>query len=467
MTGTGAAQPLPERASGVLLHPTSLPGAGGAGHLGADARRFADWLAAAGFRYWQMLPIGPVDIYGSPYQSASAFAGNARLLDPDSEPSRAPDGSDPDDFAAFCAQQAHWLDDYALFRAIRAHHPDGDWTGWPEPLRRRDPAALAEARQHWRAAYRAVQWTQYRFHRQWHDLRDHAARRGVHLIGDLPLLVAHDSADVWSHPEFFQLDAHGQPLAVAGVPPDYFSATGQLWGNPLYRWSALAADGYRWWRRRLARLLELFDLVRLDHFRGLEAYWEIPAGAETAAAGRWVPGPGTGLLDALADDHARLPIIAEDLGVITPEVEALRDRYALPGMKILQFAFDSDDANPYLPHHHPHNCVVYTGTHDNDTTLGWFRGLTEDRRRRVCTYLDCAETDMPGPLVDAALGSAARLAIVPMQDLLGLGSARRMNVPGTTGGNNWRFRFAWDEVPLDLAARLRERNSRHRRLTVG
>ena len=451
----------------MLLHPTSLPGSGASGHLGADARRFIDWLAEAGFGYWQMLPIGPVDAYGSPYQSASAFAGNARLLAPEHGPRAAPNARDAAEFAVFCAQQAHWLDDYALFRTIRAHHPRGDWTAWPEPLRRRDPGALAQARQRWSSTYRAVQWLQYRFYRQWQVLRDHGAERGVQLIGDLPLLVAHDSADVWSHPEFFQLDACGQPLVVAGVPPDYFSATGQWWGNPLYRWSALAADGYRWWRQRLARLLDLFDLVRLDHFRGLEACWEIPARAESAAAGRWVPTPGTALLDALAADHAQLPIIAEDLGVITPEVEALRERYALPGMKVLQFAFDSDDANPYLPRHHPHNCVVYTGTHDNDTSLGWFEGLAEDRRRRVCAYLGCTETEMPGALIDAALGSAARLALIPLQDLLGFGSARRMNRPGTTGGGNWCFRFHWGEVPVALAAQLRARNIAHGRLITG
>jgi 4-alpha-glucanotransferase len=463
VTEAGAADPLPERASGVLLHPTSLPGPGGAGNLGADARRFADWLAAAGFRYWQMLPIGPVDAWGSPYQSASAFAGNARLLAPECGPRAAPNAEDAAAFDAFCAQQAHWLDDYALFRTLRAHLPGSAWTAWPEPLRRREPAALERARRRWRTTYRAVQWTQYRFQRQWRALRDYAAARGVRLIGDLPLLVAHDSADVWSQPEFFQLDARGEPLVVAGVPPDYFSATGQWWGNPLYRWSALAADGYRWWRRRLARLLELFDLVRLDHFRGLEACWEIPADAVTAAEGRWVPGPGAALLDALAADHARLPIIAEDLGVITPEVEALRDRYALPGMKVLQFAFDSDDTNPYLPHHHRHNCVVYTGTHDNDTTLGWYRSLTDERRQRVRTYLDCTDAAMPWPLIDAALASIARLAVIPLQDLLGLDGTRRMNTPGTTGGNNWRFRFAWDEIPVTLAARLHARNAAHRR----
>jgi len=459
----GAEGPLPERASGVLLHPTSLPGPGGAGDLGAEARRFVDWLAAAGFRYWQMLPIGPVDSYGSPYQSASAFAGNARLLAPEHGPRAAPNAADAADFEDFCARQAHWLDDYALFRTLRAHHPGTAWTAWPEPLRRREPAALERARRRWRTTHRAVQWTQYRFQRQWRALRDYAAARGVRLIGDLPLLVAHDSADVWSQPEFFQLDDRGEPLVVAGVPPDYFSATGQWWGNPLYRWSALAADGYCWWRRRLARLLELFDLVRLDHFRGLEACWEIPAAAETAAEGRWVPGPGAALLDALAADHAQLPIIAEDLGVITPEVEALRDRYGLPGMKVLQFAFDSDDANPYLPHHHRRNCVVYTGTHDNDTTLGWFRALDEGRRRRVLDYLGASAEAMPWPLIDAALASIARLAVIPLQDLLAFGSERRMNTPGTTGGDNWRFRFAWDEVPAGLAAQLRARNTAHGR----
>lgn len=463
MTASGITGTLPERASGVLLHPSSLPGAGLAGQLGADARRFVDWLASAGFRYWQVLPIGPVDAHGSPYQSASAFAGNARLLAPERGPQAAYNDGDSPAFDAFCAQQAHWLDDYVLFRTLDIHHPGIGWTRWPEPLRSRDRDALEQARRRWHRTYRAVQWVQYRFHHQWQALRQYAAERDVQLIGDLPLLVAHDSADVWSHPQYFQLDDRGQPLVVAGVPPDYFSATGQLWGNPLYRWPELEADGHRWWRQRLSRLLELFDLVRLDHFRGLEACWEIPAGAASAAEGHWAPVPGAALLDALAADHAPLPIIAEDLGVITPAVEALRDRYRLPGMKVLQFAFDSDDANPYLPHHHPHNCVVYTGTHDNDTTLGWFRALDEERRKRVLDYLDTSADAMPWPLIDAALGSAARLAIIPMQDLLGLGGERRMNVPGTAGGHNWRFRFGWDEVPVDLAAQLRASNGAYGR----
>ncbi len=453
----GLQSPLTGRASGVLLHPSSLPGPGATGTLGEAAHRFVDFLAAAGFGYWQMLPLGPPDRYGSPYQAASAFAGDPALLAPDPGP-----GPEPE-FVDFLDASRHWLDDYALYRVIQNHHPELDWPQWPEPLRHRHPDALAAMRREGAEAYRAVQIEQFRFDRQWRALRRHAAVQGVRLIGDLPLFVAHASADVWSHPEQFLLDEDGQPLAVAGVPPDYFSATGQWWGNPHYRWETMACDGFHWWRQRLDHLRRQFDLVRFDHFRGLEAYWEIPAGAASAAAGHWVPGPGSQLLDALARDRSPLPLIAEDLGVITPAVEALRDRYGLPGMKILQFAFDSDAHNPYLPHNHQANSVVYTGTHDNDTTLGWFRGLDTPHRQRVLEYLGLPPDPMPWPLIRAAFASAARLTIIPMQDLLGLGSARRMNTPGTCGGNNWRFRFAWEEIPDHLAAHLRELNHRHER----
>ena len=466
MTNAAASpSPLTGRASGVLLHPSSLPGPGSGGTLGAAAYRFVDFLAAAGFSYWQMLPLGPTDRYGSPYQSESAFAGDPALLAPELN-ADAPAPEPGPEFAAFLAAAQHWLDDYALYRVILGHYPDLDWPQWPEPLRHRHPDALAAMRRDHAETYRAVQIEQFRFDHQWRALRRYAAARGIRLIGDLPLFVAHASADVWSHPEQFLLDAAGQPLAVAGVPPDYFSATGQWWGNPHYRWETMARDGFRWWRQRLDHLCQQFDLVRFDHFRGLEAYWEIPADAASAAAGRWVPGPGAQLLDALARNRSSLPLIAEDLGVITPAVEALRDRYDLPGMKILQFAFDSDARNPYLPHNHRPNAVVYTGTHDNDTTLGWFRALDTAHRQQVLEYLGLPADSMPWPLIRAAFASAARLAIIPMQDLLGLGSARRMNTPGTCGGNNWRFRFAWEEIPDHLAAHLRELNQRHERTTT-
>ncbi len=462
MTNAAASPgPLTGRASGVLLHPSSLPGPGPHGTFEA-AYRFVDFLAAAGFGYWQMLPLGPTDRYGSPYQSESAFAGNPRLLAPDLE-TRVAEPWLGSEFTDFLDATHHWLDDYALYRVIRTRHPDCGWHQWPEPLRHRHPDALAAVRREGTDMYRAVQIEQFRFDHQWRALRGYAAAQGVRVIGDLPLFVAYDSADVWSHPEQFLLDEAGRALAVAGVPPDYFSATGQWWGNPHYRWEAMARDGFRWWRQRLNHLTRQFDLVRFDHFRGLEACWEIPAGAASAVEGRWVPGPGAQLLDALAQDHSPLPLIAEDLGVITPAVEELRDRYGLPGMKILQFAFDSDASNPYLPHNHPSNAVVYTGTHDNDTTLGWFRGLATAHRQRVLEYLGLPPDSMPWPLIRAALASAARLTIIPMQDLLGLGSARRMNIPGTCGGGNWRFRFTWEEVPDHLAAHLRELNCRYER----
>jgi 4-alpha-glucanotransferase len=463
--------PLTGRASGILLHLSSLPGPGSSGTLGEAACRFVDFLVAAGFSYWQMLPLGSTDRYGSPYQAASAFAGDPALLAPNPEsPPLAGAGIRElvlgSEFADFLDATHHWLDDYALYQVIRSHHPDCGWHQWPEPLRRRDPKALVAVRRDHADACRAVQIEQFLFDRQWRALRRYAADRGVRLIGDLPLFVAHGSADVWCHPDQFLLDDSGQQLTVAGVPPDYFSATGQWWGNPHYRWEAMARDGFRWWRQRLNHLAWQFDLVRFDHFRGLEACWEIPAGATSAAAGRWVPGPGSRLLDALAREHWPLPLIAEDLGVITPAVEELRDRYGLPGMKILQFAFDSDASNPYLPHNHRPNAVVYTGTHDNDTTLGWFGGLAVAQQQHVLAYLGHPADPMPWPLIRAAFASAARLTIIPMQDLLALGSARRMNTPGTCGGNNWRFRFAWEEVPDHLAAHLRELNSHHARAPI-
>jgi 4-alpha-glucanotransferase len=476
---------LARRRSGVLLHPTSLPGPGTQGSIGAAARRFVDQLSTAGASVWQMLPLGPTHDDRSPYQCLSAHAGSPDLVCAEdlvaegwlaTIPERREtlfeqaqtgftahaDLATRNDYADFRATHGHWLDDYALFAALRRAHDNAPWWIWPEALRKRAPAALLQARRAEAAAIERECFTQYLFYRQWQALRHYAQQRGVLLFGDLPIFVALDSAEVWAHPEYFQLDAQGQPEAVAGVPPDYFSATGQRWGNPLYRWERMQADGFRWWRARLALELERFDLLRVDHFRGFEAYWSIPAADDTAVNGHWVNAPGADLFDALAAEFPDLPLIAEDLGVITPEVEALRLRHGLPGMKILQFAFDGGADNPYLPHQHQRASVVYTGTHDNDTTLGWFDALDAMQQQRVRDYLGTPTEAMPWPLIRTALASVARLAVIPLQDLLSLGPEARMNTPGIAQGN-WRWRFDWAEWPDALSAQFREWNTRYGR----
>lgn len=466
---------LDRRRAGVLLHPTSLPGR----ELGPDAYHFVDFLIAAGVSVWQMLPLGPPHEDASPYQCMSTHAGSERLIsivqlaewgwlakDAESLPrhialkaareglARAP-AEVQQEFQQFKAAHAHWLDDYALYRALRAAHEDSAWWQWPAALRDREAAAVTAARQQLAGAVEQVRFEQFAFFRQWLALKRYANDRGLLLFGDLPIFVAHDSAEVWAQRDYFAIDDHGQLLTVAGVPPDYFSATGQRWGNPLYRWERMQADGFAWWLARLRAQLELYDLLRIDHFRGFEAFWEIPAAEPTAINGRWVPAPGAALFAALRRHIDPLPLIAEDLGVITPPVDALRRRYGLPGMKILQFAFDSGADNPYLPHNHECNSVVYTGTHDNATTLGWFENLSVEQRRHVRDYLGVdAETPMPWPVIRAALASVARLAILPLQDVLALGSEHRMNLPGTPSGN-WSWRFGWTQIPPDSAANLR------------
>jgi 4-alpha-glucanotransferase len=484
------------RGSGVLLHPTSLPGPHGSGDLGPDALRFVDWLRDAGQRYWQVLPLTPVGYGSSPYSSLSAFASNPMLVNlhslaekgwlaraevPDhtSMPARTLDfgasnglrtallrkasarflavaaPADRHAFESYCAREAAWLEDYALFMALHDAHGGREWTTWEEGLRTRDPAALAEARARLAGEVAYHRFGQWAFHQQWTALHDHARARGVQLVGDMPIFVAHHSADVWAHPELFHLDAAGVPYVVAGVPPDYFSETGQRWGNPLYRWDVMAKDGYRWWVARMRALLSLVDVARIDHFRGFEAFWEIPAGEKTAVNGRWVKAPGLELFRALSAALGELPIIAEDLGIITPEVEALRDACGFPGMKVLQFAFGGDAENPFLPHNHVPNAVVYTGTHDNDTTRGWFAGVSEDERGRVRRYLSTSGDEIHWDLLRAAAMSVAKVALFPLQDVLGLGGEGRMNVPGVAAGN-WAWRFAWDDVPHGAAGRLAE-----------
>lgn len=482
--------PLSGRRAGVLLHPTSLPGPGLQGDLGHAAYRFVEFATAAGFSVWQTLPLGPTHEDGSPYQCLSVHAGNTELISLDwlvdrgwlQRDTLSVDGkcspvrrqaclkqayttyqTDADTdwrvaFTAFTAQSVDWLEDFALYSALRGAQEGRAWFDWPAPLRTRAAQALQEASARLALEIDQVRFEQFIFFRQWAALRAYAHRHGLYLFGDMPIFVAHDSAEVWAHREYFDVDAQGRAATVAGVPPDYFSATGQRWGNPHYHWARMEQDGFAWWVARMRTQLALFDLVRIDHFRGFESYWSIPAAAQTAEVGQWVKAPGAALLRTLQANFDVLPLVAEDLGVITAEVETLRRQFGLPGMKILQFAFDSDAANPYLPHQHTPDSVVYTGTHDNDTTLGWYEALDEARQGHVRDYLGQPGEAMPWPLVRAALASVGGLAVVPMQDILALDGRHRMNRPGTSTGN-WRWRFRWEQLPGELAARLRHLNA--------
>jgi 4-alpha-glucanotransferase len=500
------------RKSGLLLHPTSLPGRWGIGDLGAAAYTFVDFLAAAGQQLWQVMPLGPTGYGDSPYQGFSAFAGNPLLISLDqliAEKLLAPEdltgvpafqearvdygavipfklaalrasfdrfkrvatNEQRQDFADFRTEQRAWLADYALFAALKEAHGGANWNTWESAIARREPPAVGEWGSRLSAQTEFHAYMQYQFFRQWAALKSYANQRGIQIIGDIPIFVAYDSADVWANRELFALNDEGHALVVAGVPPDYFSATGQLWGNPLYRWDVLAGQGYRWWIERFRTTLTLVDIARLDHFRGFAAYWEVPAGEETAINGRWVPGPGVALFEAVrqalggtstlrpgsgpAALSAGLPIIAEDLGLITPDVEQLRDELDFPGMKVLQFAFSGDPDEVYLPHNYLPHCIVYTGTHDNDTTLGWWNGLQPHERHNVRLYLGRDGSDISWDLIRLALASVAELAVVPMQDVLSLGSAARMNTPGQAGGN-WGWRYTPDMLTTELVERLGE-----------
>lgn len=445
------------RRAGVLLPVFSLLRQGES--FADAARAFIDWLAAAQFSVWQVLPIGPAGTDGSPYWLRSDHATDAALADPAIDPG----GVSRAEFAAWCERERDWLPDYALFVVLAAERQGAAWQDWPPSLRDRDAATLAAARRQHAAAIERVAFEQFLAARSWAALRAYANGRGVALFGDLPIYVAPDSVETWVHRGQFQLDGAGRPIALAGVPPDYFAADGQLWGNPLYDWEAMAADGYAFWRSRVRRALARFDLLRLDHFRGLAACWRVPAGAATAREGDWRPAGGAALLRALIDDaRSQLgpdvqPFVAEDLGIITPDVEALRCEFALPGMRVLQFAFDGSPDNPYLPHRHTRDSVVYTGTHDNDTTLGWYRGLDAATREFVAYVLRARPDDMPGALVHAALASVADLAVVPVADLLGLGSEARINVPGTVQGN-WRWQLPAGALTAALAEQCARAN---------
>ena len=484
------------RRSGVLLHITSLPGPHGSGDLGPDAYHFVDWLQASGQSLWQFLPLGNIGMGHSPYMSSSAFAGNVLLIDlaelrqrgwlsaDDLVPTDGLHGAQVNferviayrmerlqraarrfaasatpeeraDLAAFCAAHADWLEDYALFLALSEQFDNRLWSDWDSPLAQRNHSALQQARA--KHAERIDFWTfgQWCFFRQWAALRAYAHSRNVQLVGDMPIFISLNSADVWARPDLFQLDAAGRPTVVAGVPPDYFSATGQRWGNPHYRWAAHEAEGFAWWIARLRATFALVDLVRIDHFRGFESCWEIPADAPTAIGGKWVAAPGAALFTAVSKALGPLPIIAEDLGVITPEVTALRQRFGFPGMRILQFAWGQDDGgkNAYLPHNHTQDSVVYPGTHDNDTTVGWWASAPESVRHHVREYLACDGGDIAWTLIRAASASVADIALFAMQDVLRLDGCQRMNTPGMAHGN-WGWRFTWDQVQPGHAAAL-------------
>ena len=487
------------RASGVLLHLTSLPGPHGSGDFGPAACHFVDWLVSAKQTLWQILPLGGIGPGNSPYMSSSAFAGNPLLIDlaelqqhgwldeidllPGAGLSDArvqfgavvpwrmarlqkaatrfgqtASADNRADYADFCLHHASWLEDYGLFMALAEIHPGIDWCDWPAPLAHHDAQALQQVSADHAARIAFWKFAQWCFFRQWKKLRAYANARGIKIVGDAPIFIAYQSAEVWARPELFELDAEGQATVVAGVPPDFFSATGQRWGNPLYRWSAHAAEDYAWWIERVRRIFELVDIVRIDHFRGFAGYWEIPASEPTAIRGRWLPGPGAALFHAIEAALGPLPIIAEDLGVITPDVDALRHEFSLPGMRILQFAFSEDgtgdNTNAYLPHNFAANTAVYTGTHDNNTTQGWWAGAPAALRQQVLDYLGSPQDhDIHWQLIRAACASVADTAIYPLQDVLGLGSAHRMNLPGQ-GEGHWEWRFTWDQVQPVHAGRL-------------
>jgi len=487
------------RASGILLHVTSLPSPYGIGDVGPAAYSWVDLLHEAGQSWWQALPLGPTGYGNSPYQSLSSFAGNGLLVSPDllmeeglltsrdcqdgrnfsktavdfdaviafkhrllekawSNFSAATHTELRSDFDRFCAEQAHWLDDYALFRALKAHHRGADFLDWPEELVRREPSVLARARHDLAAKINQSRFAQFILFRQGEHLKDYAHQRGIALIGDVPFFVSPDSSDVWASPEWFQLDDRRRPRFVAGVPPDYFSATGQLWGNPVYDWERLRQSGYRWCVDRLKALLSHVDLVRLDHFRGFCAAWHVAPDARTAEFGHWVQGPGADFFRAIQRELGHLPFIAEDLGLITPDVVALRDQFELPGMRVLQFAFDGHSDNPHLPNNYSENSVVYTATHDNTTTRAWFEALPENLRRLTSTHFKHTVTrtdEAAWEMIQLAWSSRAGLAMVPLQDVLNLGVEGRMNLPGTAVGN-WRWRCTEEMLATPAYDRLRD-----------
>lgn len=494
---------LTERGSGILLHPTSLPGTFGSGDFGPNSYRFVDWLASAGQKFWQILPLGEVGPGNSPYMSSSAFAGSLLMIDPTEladhgwlseadlthdacfgenkvdyplmQPFRvdllrrachnffsSPHDDHHRDYTAFCIAEDLWLRDYALFMTITSDQDGREWKHWPQELMLRDPVALRRVEEDRAEEIGFWKFCQWSFARQWTKLKLYANEHGIHIIGDVPIFVAYQSADVWSHQELFELDENGDPKVVAGVPPDYFSETGQLWGNPLYRWDVHEKTGYAWWIARMRHALQQADLVRIDHFRGFAASWQIPADAPNAISGKWVEGPGAKLFEAFQKTFPELPIIAEDLGVITPDVTELRDRFNLPGMRVLQFAFGEGDENHFLPHHYVPNAIAYTGTHDNDTSIGWWNSIPDHVKSFASAYLSSNGEAANWDMMRALSASVANIVIFPMQDVLGLPGEHRMNYPGQPTGN-WEWRFTWAMVKPEYTHALSEMSRQHHR----
>lgn len=493
------------RASGIILHLTSLPGPDGIGDLGPEAYRWVNFLKQSGCGLWQVLPLSPTGYGDSPYQSFSAFAGNPYLISPamllEEDLLTAADLSDRPDFpvdrvdygpviqwkltllnrafsrfqkgvfaqmktelATFMQQEASWLDDFALFMAIKESRSMMSWESWPIPLRTREENALRDFKTQNPEAIERIIFFQFLFFRQWEKLRKYTNAQGIQIIGDIPIFVAYDSADAWANPHLFYMTPEGQPTFVAGVPPDYFSKTGQLWGNPIYKWDVHKDSGYAWWIKRLRATLRMYDIVRLDHFRGFAGYWEIPAGSLTAETGKWAPGPGISLFETLRGALKDLPIIAEDLGEITPDVIELRDALGLPGMKVMQFAFQNDPHDPFLPHNYPRQCVAYTGTHDNDTTVGWYKTALDKEKDLARRYLARSGDDIAWDFIRAVWSSVANFAIAPMQDILSLGNEGRMNLPGQLGGN-WSWRVDTEALSNEwLIKRLYEMNFLYSRM---
>ncbi|AUB36827.1 malQ, 4-alpha-glucanotransferase [Nostoc flagelliforme CCNUN1] len=488
--------PFP-RSSGILLHPTSFPSRFGVGDLGLEAYRFIDFLKDTHQQYWQVLPLGPTGYGNSPYMCYSAMAGNPLLVSPEklrdegllteedfaNLPGFPVEKVDFDqvvpikigllkkacenfkvnatdiqknEFAGFCDSKAYWLDNYALFMALKDAHNGASWHTWEAEFVKREPEALAQVESRLNEDIFYYKFVQFEFFRQWSDLKSYANMRGIDIIGDIPIYVSHDSADVWAHPDIFCLDEEtGVAAQMAGVPPDYFSATGQLWGNPVYNWEELQKQDFKWWVQRFEAMLDYVDIIRIDHFRGFEAYWSVAKGEETAMNGKWVEAPGDAFFEAIREKLGKLPVLAEDLGVITPEVEALRDKYEFPGMKVLQFAFGSDPGNPFLPFNYPRNAVVYTGTHDNDTTVGWFNSASDYEKQNLLLYLGCVSPEgIHWDLIRLALSSIANQAIIPLQDVLGLGNEARMNFPSTAEGN-WGWRYQAEALRDELRDRLK------------